>query len=63
MENVLPALALLACPIGMALMMWFMGKSMRRDHSSKEASVEDLRAEHRRIGAELDAAERERRSA
>lgn len=58
MEDLLPALALLACPVGMGLMMWFMGKGMRTRQSEREASLEELRAEHERLGAELEAAER-----
>jgi hypothetical protein len=60
MENVLPALALLSCPVGMGLMMWFMAKGMRNDRPSRGTSLEDLRAESRRLSAELDAAERDR---
>jgi hypothetical protein len=62
MENVLPALALLSCPVGMGLMMWFMAKGMRNDRPSRGTSLEDLRAEPRRLSAELDAAERDRRN-
>jgi hypothetical protein len=57
MENVLVGLAVLACPVGMGLMMWFMGKGMRRgdaEGAGEAPSVEDLRREHARIGAELE---------
>ena len=58
MESILLALALLACPVGMGLMMWFMAKGMRKDPAAEQprvaASVEQLREEHRRLGAELE---------
>ena len=57
MENVLLALAFLACPLGMGLMMWFMAKGMRKDSAPtapQTASVEQLREEHRRLGDELE---------
>lgn len=41
MENALPAIALLACPIGMALMMWFMGRSSGSKRSSREPAADD----------------------
>jgi hypothetical protein len=31
MESILFSLALLACPLGMGLMMWFMARGMRKD--------------------------------
>ena len=58
MASVLPSLALLACPIGMGLMMWFMGRGSRDTDPGSARSLEDLRAEHRRLGAELEKAER-----
>jgi len=57
MESVLLGLAVLACPVGMGLMMWFMAKGMRTDSTPRaEASnsLEELHAEHRRLGAEID---------
>jgi hypothetical protein len=58
MENVLVGLAVLACPVGMGLMMWFMGKGMfgakRTGGSSRPGSVDELRAEHRRLGAQIE---------
>jgi hypothetical protein len=55
MESVLVGLAVLACPVGMGLMMWFMARGMRgqrKEHTP--ASIETLREEHRRLGAEID---------
>lgn len=60
MASVLPSLALLACPIGMGLMMWFMSHGSRDPDRDSARSLEDLRAEHRRLGAELEQAEERR---
>lgn len=61
MEGIVLALALLACPVGMGLMMWFMAKGMRKEspaaQTADSASVEQLREEHRRLGAELERVE------
>lgn len=55
MEGAVVALALLACPVGMGLMMWFMGKSMKKDKlPATPSSVEDLRTEHARIAAQIE---------
>ena len=58
MESILLPLALLACPVGMGLMMWFMAKGMRKEPAAEQprvaAGVEQLREEHRRLGAELE---------
>ena len=59
MENVLVAIAVLACPIGMGLMMFFMARGMRggdRDRPRETApqDVDSLREEHRRLGAEIE---------
>ena len=64
MEAALLSAAVLACPIGMGLMMWFMAKGMRKDaaHDLTPAGtrppvnprVEQLREEHQRLGAELE---------
>ncbi len=58
METLIPVLALLACPVGMGLMMWFMAKGMRNEPSRSQGPstipVEHLRKEHRRLGAEID---------
>lgn len=51
-------LAVLACPLGMGLMMWFMSKGMRREKPAADASrsdsVEELRQEQARLAAEID---------
>ena len=51
-------LAVLACPVGMGLMMWFMAKGMRGEKHTADAnrseSVEDLRREQARLAAEID---------
>ncbi len=57
METLIPTLALLACPVGMGLMMWFMmrGSKGGSGHSgARSTSVADLREEQRRIAAEID---------
>jgi hypothetical protein len=55
METMLLAIVALACPVGMLLMGVFMWKGM----SSKRApggqrTIEDLRAEHRELGGEIE---------
>lgn len=60
MEGVLVAVAVLACPIGMGAMMWFMAKGMRSDRGGDSppaqdpADMESLREEHDRLGAEIE---------
>lgn len=53
----LTSLALLACPVGMGLMMWFMMKGMnggqQRQQQPATPSADALRAERLRIDAEL----------
>lgn len=58
MENLIPALALLACPVGMGLMMLFMGKGMmggrrKQDPEPTASGLDDLRDEHDRLGREI----------
>lgn len=66
MENVLLSLAFLACPVGMGLMMWFMAKGTRKDAvpapTPADASVEELREEHQRLGDEIERLEERRGS-
>jgi hypothetical protein len=62
METVFIALAALACPIGMGVMMWLMAKGMMGGKKDEEASgeVERLRFEQERLAAEVERLERER---
>lgn len=62
MSTVLPSLALLACPVGMGVMLWMMGRGRKREDPSRTAgarppSMELLREEHRRLGAEIECLE------
>ncbi len=55
MEAILTTLALVACPIGMGAAMLFMFMGTRgRGGSRDEPSIDELRAEQRRIAAEVD---------
>lgn len=57
MENALLGLAVLACPVGMGVMMWFMAKGMRKDGSTpsrpEDMSMDELRRENRALDREL----------
>jgi hypothetical protein len=53
-ETVVVALAVLACPVGMAVMGVFMAKGMRKSRSAERVNVDELREEHRRLGAEIE---------
>lgn len=55
MEGALLLVAVLACPVGMGLMMWFMGRGMKQNNSTsaQPKSVEQLREEHRRLEAQI----------
>ncbi len=67
MEALLPTLALLACPVGMGLLMFVMARSNRSSgvdsaptadgpgrSSDQPMSLEVLREEHLRLGEEID---------
>lgn len=57
METAVIAMAALACPVGMVVMGWFMARGTRKRNDSERPSIDDLRAEHRRLGAEIDSLE------
>jgi hypothetical protein len=65
MEGVVVALALLACPVGMGLMMWFMSKGMKKDRGQSRpapGSLEELRDEQARLNAQIDQLEASERA-
>ena len=53
-------LAVLACPISMVLMMWFMGRGMMGGHKrdGDEQSVSELRAEQAKLAAKIASLEK-----
>ena len=54
MEFLAP-LALLACPVGMGLMMWFMSRGMTdRKRGPEPGSIDDLRTEQARLSAQIE---------
>ena len=61
MDALVP-LALLACPIGMGLMMFFMMRGMggARKHDAPGGSLPDLKAEQARLAEKIDALEQTR---
>lgn len=64
MENALLAAALLACPLGMGAMMWWMARSQKQQRPAPAPNVDDvndLRAEQARLRAEIDQLEAARR--
>ena len=56
MESVLLSLALLACPVGMGAMMWFMMRGQKKQNAP--AGTADLRTEKARLTQEIDDFER-----
>jgi hypothetical protein len=54
MSEAVLALAVLACPVGMGLMMWFMARGMRGDRNQSNPSVTELRSEHERLGQQIE---------
>jgi hypothetical protein len=60
MESLAPLL-LLACPVGMGLMMWFMAKGMRSSNDAPPSprSLAALRREQERLDAEIRSLEHE----
>jgi hypothetical protein len=55
MEGVLLTAALLACPVGMGLMMWFSSRAARGSEARRRAaSLEELRREHAWMSAEIE---------
>lgn len=62
METVVVALAVLACPVGMIVMGWFMAKGMRKSNGSEQVDVNELRAEHQRLAGEIERLEEADRS-
>ena len=61
MEGLLLTAALLACPLGMGLMMWFMTRGQKKPPADAQArSVSELRAEQQRLDAAIAEAEARR---
>lgn len=60
MENLIFVLALLACPVGMGVMMWMMARGQRSRESEAKttsitpASLEQLREEQVRLADEIE---------
>ena len=53
MQQFLAALPLLACPVGMGVMMWWMSRN-GRNHADDAGQVPEQAAEVARLRAELD---------
>ena len=61
MEFLLVA-ALLACPLGMGAMMWWMARSQKQPPAAPNSNLDDLRTEQVRLRAEIDQLEAARRA-
>ena len=56
MESIVTSLALLACPVGMGAMMWFMMRGMKQQPAKgveQPGNVAELRAERQRLEVEV----------
>ena len=65
MEGALLMLALLACPVGMGLMMWFMARGMKKPEAATakdhdDPSLAELKAEQAQLNEAIDRLERDR---
>lgn len=65
MDGALLALALLACPLGMGLMMWFMGRGMRKPEvatakDDHDPSLAELKAEQAKLNDAIEQLEQDR---
>ena len=64
MESVLLIAVLLACPVGMGLMMWFMARSPKKPAAGdRSVSVAELRSEQQRLETAISDAEARTESA
>lgn len=57
MESIVLGLAVLACPVGMGLMMWFMAKGTG-GKKEDPTTVEQMRAEQQRLATQVEQRER-----